>query len=64
MLTDQEEMSNLCKEPYIDASSQFWFDLALQFQRRCIFFESANRKKELPVAAIFVDGKRRNEQSL
>ena len=28
-----------------------------------IFFKSANQKQELPVAAMFVNGSRRNEQS-
>jgi hypothetical protein len=29
-----------------------------------IFYESTNQKQELPVAAMFVNGSERNEQSL
>jgi hypothetical protein len=56
-------MSNLYRGPSIDASYQVSVHLAKQFQRRR-FFKSANQKQELPVAAMFVNGSGRNEQSL
>jgi hypothetical protein len=34
MLTDWDEMNNLCRGPYIDASYQVSVYLAMQFQRR------------------------------
>ena len=34
LLSDRDEMNKLYKGPYIDASCQVWFHLALQFQRR------------------------------
>jgi hypothetical protein len=38
--------------------------LAKRFQRRRFFWKSTNQKQELSVAAIFVNGSGRNEQSL
>ena len=64
LLTDRDEMSNLYRGPTIDASYQVAVHLAKQFQRRRFFQKSNNQRKELPVAAIFVDVSERNEQSL
>ena len=60
---DQDEMSNLYRGPSIDASYQVSVHLAKWFRRRR-FFKSANQKQELPVAAMFVNRLRQNEQSL
>jgi hypothetical protein len=46
----------------IDASYQVSVHLAKRFQRRK-FLKSANQKQESPVAAMFVNGSGRNEQS-
>jgi hypothetical protein len=46
-----------------DASYQVSVYLAKRFQRRRLK-KSANQKQELPVAAMFVNGSGRNEQSL
>jgi hypothetical protein len=63
LLTDRDEISNLYRGPSIDASYQFSVHLAKRFlQRR--FKKKANQKQELPVAAMFVNGSRQNEQSL
>ena len=56
LLTDRDEMSNLYSGPSIDAFYQVSIYFAKRFQRRRFFFKSANRKQELPVAAMFVDG--------
>ena len=52
------------KGSYIDASCQIWLHLAKQFQRRRFFLTLANQKQELPLAAIFVGGMGRNEETL
>jgi hypothetical protein len=54
---DQNKMSNLYRGPSIDASYQVSVHLAMRFQK------SSNQKQKLPVAAIFVNGSGRNEQS-
>ena len=64
LLTDRDEMSNLYRGPTIDASYQVAVHLAKQFQRRRFFQKSNNQRKELPVAAMFVDVSEQNEQSL
>jgi hypothetical protein len=56
-------MSNLYREPSIDASYQVSVHLAKRFQRRR-FLKSANQKQEMPVAAMFVNGSGQNVQSL
>ena len=56
-------MNKLYIGPSIDASYQVLVHLAKRFQRRR-FLKSANQKQELPVAAMFVNGSGRNEQSL
>jgi hypothetical protein len=48
-------MSNLYREPSIDASYQVSVYLAKQFQRR-FKKKLAYQKQELPVAAMFVNG--------
>jgi hypothetical protein len=50
---DRDKMSNLYREPSIDASYQVSVHLEKRFQ-----------KQELPMAVIFVNGSERNEQSL
>jgi hypothetical protein len=49
-------MSNLYRGPSINAFYQVSIYFAKRFQRRRFFFKSANRKQELPVAAMFVEG--------
>jgi hypothetical protein len=57
-------MSNLNRGPSIDASYQVSVHVAKRFFRGEEFKKSANQKQESPVAAIFVNGSGRNEQSL
>ena len=57
-------MTNLNGGFFIDASYQDSVHLAERFQRRRFKKKSSNQKQELPVAAIFVNGSRQNEQSL
>ena len=64
LLSDLDKMSNLYREPPIDASYQVSVHLAKRFRRRRFFFKSANQKQELPLAAMFVNGSGQNEQSL
>jgi hypothetical protein len=59
-LTFHSALRKLNTEPSIGASHQISVHLAKQFQRR----RSTNQKQELPMAAIFVNGSGRNEQSL
>jgi hypothetical protein len=59
---DREKISNLYREPSIDVSYQVSVHLGKRFHRR--FLEIDQLEKELPVAAIFVNGSGRNEQSL
>jgi hypothetical protein len=56
-------MSNLYREPSIDASYQVSVHLAKRFQRRRFFYKSTNQKQELSVVAMFVIGSGRNDQS-
>ena len=62
MLKDWDKISNLYREPFIDASYQVSVHLAKRFQRRRFFLEINNQKQELPVAAMFVNGSGQNEQ--
>jgi hypothetical protein len=57
-------MSNLNRRPSIDASYQVSVHVAKRFFRGEELKKSANQKQESPVAAIFVNGLARNEQSL
>jgi hypothetical protein len=57
-------MSNLYRESSKDTSYQVSIHLAKRFQRRRFFKKLTNQKQELPVAAMFVNGSGRNEQSL
>ena len=59
-----EPMKKFYRGSYIDASCQVWLHLAKQFQRRRFFLTLANQKQELPLAAIFVGGMGRNEETL
>ena len=61
MLTGRDEMSNLNRGPPIDASYHISVHLAKRFQKRR-FLEIGQPEKELPVAAMFVNESRRNEQ--
>ena len=63
LLTDWDQMSKFYRRPSIDASCEVSVHLAERFQRRS-FQKSTNQKQELPVAAMFVNGSERNEQSL
>ena len=60
---DRDEISNLYRGPPIDASYQFRFIWPSSFRGE-EFKKSANKKQELPVVAMFVNGSGRNEQSL
>jgi hypothetical protein len=51
----RDEMSNLYREPDIDASYQVSVHLVKRFREED-FLKSANQKKELPMAAMFVNG--------
>jgi hypothetical protein len=62
LLKDWDKISNIYREPFIDASYQVSVHLAKRFQRRRFFLEINNQKQELPVAAIFVNGSGQNEQ--
>jgi hypothetical protein len=55
-------MSNHYRGHSIDAYYQVSVHLAKRFQRR--YFRNQPIKQELHVAAMFVNGSRRNEQSL
>ena len=57
-------MKKFYRGSYIDASCQVWLHLAKQFPRRRLFLTLANQKQELPLAAIFVGGMGRNEETL
>ena len=56
MLTDRDEMSNLHREPSIDASYQVLVHLAKRFQRRRFLKIGQSETRELPVVAMFGNG--------
>ena len=60
---DQNNMSTLYSGPSKDASYKISVHLAKWFQRRRFFQKSTNQKQESPVAAMFVNGTGRNEQT-
>jgi hypothetical protein len=60
---DQDDMTNRYRGQPIDASYQVSVHLARLFQRRRIFLNQPIRNKS-PVAAMFVNGLGRNEQTL
>ena len=62
LLMDRDKMSNFYREPSIDASYQVSVHLAKWFQRRRIKKNQPIRNKN-SVAAMFVNGSGRNEQS-
>jgi hypothetical protein len=64
LLMDQDKLSNLYREPLIDESYQVSLYLAKRFQRRRFFLEINQSEHELSVAAMFVNGSGRNEQTL
>ena len=62
-VNDREKMSNPYREPSIYMlPTKFLFIWQSGFRED--FQKSTNQKQELPVAAIFVNGSGRNEQSL
>jgi hypothetical protein len=65
LLTNRDEMSNLYRGPSIDASYQVSVHLVKRFQRRDLKkLAHPHQKQEVPVAAMFVNGSGRNEQTL
>jgi len=60
---DRDKMSNLYRGPSIDVSYQVSVHLEKRFQMRR-FLQIDQSETELPVAAIFVNGSGRNDQSL
>ena len=56
---DQNEMSNLYRGPPIDASYQVSYHLVSEEK---LFQKSTNKKQELPMMAMFVNGSKWNEQ--
>jgi hypothetical protein len=54
-LTDRDEMSNLHRGHFIDASNQFRLIWPSSF-RGGDFFKLANQKQELPVVVMFGNG--------
>ena len=56
-------MSNIYRGPAIDASYQVSVIWPSVFRGEDLF-KSANQKQKLPMVAMFVNGSRRNEQSL
>ena len=63
LLTDQNDISNHNRGLSIDASYQVRYILPNSFRGE-EFLKSANQKQESPVAAMFVNGSGKNEQSL
>jgi hypothetical protein len=63
---DRDESNILHRGPAIVASHQVSIHLATQFQRRRILkiSQSAPRKQESPVAAMFINGSGQIEKSL
>ena len=61
VLTDRDKMSNLYREPSIDASYQVLVYLAKRFQRKRYFQKSTNQKQELLVVDMFAIRSGRNE---
>jgi hypothetical protein len=64
LLTDWDEISNVYRDPSIDASYQVSVHLAQQFQRRTFLEIDQSQKQEWSVVAMFVNGSERNKQSL
>ena len=62
MFVNRDKMDNLYRGPSIDASYQVSVHLDKRFRED--LKKSAHQKQELPVAAMFVNGSGRNEQSL
>ena len=54
-------MSNLNREPTINASYQVPVHLAMRFQKRRFFKKLTNQIKELPMAAMFANGFGQNQ---
>ena len=63
LIANRNEISNLYRGPSINASYQVSVHLAKRHQRRRLE-KSDNQQQELLVAAMFVNGSGRNEQSV
>ena len=63
VLMNRNEMSILHRGPSIYVAYHVLDHLAKRFQRRRFFNNSTNQKQEWPVAAMFVNGSKRKEQS-
>jgi hypothetical protein len=60
---DQDQMRIFIEDRPQMIPTKFWFIWPSGFRGEH-FLKSANQKQELPVAAMFVNGSGRNEQSL
>jgi hypothetical protein len=61
LLVDRDKISNLYKEPFIDASCQVSVHLAKRFQRRR-FLKIGQSETRIACGAMFVNGSGQNEQ--
>ena len=57
-------MSNLYRAPSKDASYQCFISFGQAVSEKKLFQKSTNKKQELPMMAMFVNGSKRNEQFL
>ena len=57
-------MSNIYRGPSIDASYQCFISFGQAVSEEKLFQKSTNKKQELPMMTMFVNGSKRNEQFL